>query len=439
MPHIDKPYRHHTRLGENIAQTIHFVWNPVTRWLGKPCSWLITQIDQIWLYILIVLLIVTVGVVTWDFALYYGSSWNVDWLWITGYPVSLYVLFRSTDLPNRIYYLRQSLVNQRILDIYDPQISPEPSLARERLYDNTSIHSENFLSTVKERVLPHTAVLTILICLSANYVIHLVGLYRVPPNTASTIQTVNAFANHALGHAYIFLLSLRLSRMVAFGILMWAHGLVRLSLPNTKDDKTLYRIRLDPQPGHPDGVCGLKNILDFWTFEAGLLVPPLIYTLAWLTFSGSEFCVTDFWILCDSKMGNPPYTAQPVVVYFWLSVNLITLQFLSLWWPVLVLRMRMGNARDIVKMRLDEIVKKTAELRFAVVNSKDAKTRKDAAEQIVHALESYQDYKNMPLWPISRNILKNHLTQLWTVLVFLGVVHQEEKIWPIIKQYLTSG
>jgi hypothetical protein len=383
------------------------------------------------------LLILTVLIVIWDVVLYIGNSSYLDWLWVTSYPFALFVLFRSTDLPDRIFYLRQSLVNQRILEVYDPIVSPEPSLARERVFDDLSL-ANDLLQDLKERVLPHTAVLTILFCVFSNYVIHQIGLYRVVPESATMSEAWNAYANHTLGHIYILLVSLRLGRMAAFSLLMWGHRLVRLSMPNAKGGKTIFRIRLNPQPGHPDGVCGLKNILDFWAFEAMLLVPPLIYTLAWLAISGSDFCSNDFWVLCSTEQTILRHTVRPDFVYFWLSLVLIVLQVLSLWWPILALRMHMGHAQHIVQDRLDEIVKKASELRFAVVNSDDAKERKISAERLTEVLEAYQDYRKIPLWPISRATLNNHIVQLWTVLVFFGIVSQEKKIWPIIEAFFAS-
>jgi len=116
MPHIEKPYQHHEKFSEDIASAIKFVWNPVTRVFGRPCSWLIRTTDELWHYCVPGLLILTVLIVTWDVALYIGNSQDLDWLWVTSYPFGLFVLFRSTDLPDRIFYLRKSLVNQRILE-----------------------------------------------------------------------------------------------------------------------------------------------------------------------------------------------------------------------------------------------------------------------------------------------------------------------------------
>ena len=123
-------------------------------------------------------------------------------------------------------------------------------------------------------------------------------------------------------------------------------------------------------------------------------------------------------------------------MYFWFCLILIILQLLSLWWPVLALRMRMGRARIIVKAKMDTIARHTAELRFTVVNSDEAEERKDSAEKLAQALEAYQDYQDLPLWPISRETLKTHLAQLWTVIAFLWIVYQEDKIWPIVRKFL---
>jgi hypothetical protein len=98
----------------------------------------------------------------------------------------------------------------------------------------------------------------------------------------------------------------------------------------------------------------------------------------------------------------------------------------------------MEHARTIVRNRLDAIARKSADLRFKIVNSQDPQERKEAAEQLANGLEAYKDYESIPLWPISRATLTTHLAQLWTLLVFLGVVHQEGKIWPIIEKFLLS-
>lgn len=433
MPHIDKPYHHHTIYGDWIARGVSLTWLPATKVLGPFCSFLVEWADKQWLRFMFALVVLTLATVGWDIALYYDDPGKLEWLWITGYPIGLFVLFRSSGLPDRIYYLRQSLVNQGILDVYDPLVSPEPSLARERRIEHLDSASAHFLKHLKDRVLRHTAVLTILISLFANYVVHQVGLYRVVPDDAGLVFTLNAFANHALGHFYVLLVSLRLGRIVAFGILMWAHGLVRLCLPGAEDQEQYYRVRLNPQPGHPDGLCGLKTILDFWTFEASLLVPPLIYTLTWLAISSSGYCLAAFWDLCGGEGATGLHSKAPANVFFWLTLILIVMQLLSLWTPLLALRMQMGHAKNVVKARLDEIVRQTAQLRYDLAHSNEAGIRKESAERLAHALDAYQDYQNMPLWPVSNATLKAHVVQLWTVLVFLGVLQEDVKIWPLVK------
>ena len=310
MPHTDGPYQHHLTITDWVARGTNCVWRPVTRLLGPLCGALIDWTDRWWLRFMVILLGLTIAVVAWDFVLYAHDFRQLDWLWITGYPVALFVLMRSSGLPDRIFYLRQSLINQDILDLYDPRTSPTPSLDRERVSDRQEMHNAVILDLLKERVLPHTAVLTILFCAVANYVIHTIGIYRTVPPDAPSLQVLNAQINHFLGHLYILLLGLRLGRAVAFSVLMWAHGLVRLRLSGEDDDGVVYRVRLNPQPGHPDGICGLRNILEFWTFEASLLVPPLIYTLAWMVILAAPACQGGDWAVCAPGSYSAVQTAQ---------------------------------------------------------------------------------------------------------------------------------
>lgn len=430
MPHTDEPYHHHLTVSEWVARGTNCVWGPVTRATGPLCSALIDWTDRLWLWFMGGLCVLTAAVVAWDFVLFYDDLRQLDWLWITGYPVALFVLFRSSGLPDRIFYLRKSLVNQGILDIYDPKVSLEPSLARERILDHEHAENARLMNHLTERVLPHTAVLTLLFCVVANYVIHHIGLYRVIPDSAGAGHALNVYANHLLGHLYILLLGLRLGRAVAFSVLMWAHGLVRLRLSGGAGEGIVYRVRLNPQPGHPDGICGLRNILDFWTFEASLLVPPLIYTLGWMPIVGSKLCEKHILAICEAGF----YSGDPAEVYIGLSLVLIALQLLSLWWPLLALRMHMGHARIIVKTKLDDLVRKTAALRYVVVNSDDAARRKESADQLAQTIDAYRDYQTMPLWPITRDTLVKHLAQLWTVLVFIGVVQQKETLSAIVSR-----
>lgn len=428
---MDEPYRHRERFGDGAATALFGLWCRVIAVFGRPCSWLVEKTDKLWPALVFGLFLVTCAVVLWDFALYYRTPDRLDWLWITGYPVGLFLLFRSTDLPDRIFYLRQSLINQRILDIYDPETSPEPSLARERKFDDDE-RLASLLEALKGRVLPHTAVLTVLFCLCSNYLVHMIGLYRELPASAGLQEILNTSANHILGHVYILLGGLRLGRMVAFSLLMWGHRIVRLSRPDADGNVKLLRVRLNPQPGHPDGVCGLKKILDFWVFEASLLVPPLVYTLAWLAISGSVFCSAALSSLCSEITGALHYTRDPTLVFFWLTLILIVLQLLSLWWPVLALRMHTGHARHIVESRIDEIVKSTSQLRYTIANSNDAEKRREASEQLDETLKAYEDYRNIPLWPVAPGTMKHHVIQLWTIIVFLAIQFQEDKIRALI-------
>jgi len=436
MPHLEQPYRHHLALTEGLGRGIGTLWDAVTRLLGPLCSWIIQTTDAWWIPLMGGLLVTTVILVGWDVQLY-GLE-RVDWLWITSYPVALFILFRSTGLPDRIFFLRESLANQGIIEAYDPARDPEPSLAREREMRDPGSADADLLRAMRGRILPHTALLTVLFCVFANIVVHRVGLYRVVPTGMPTSNILNTYANHILGHVYVFFLSLRLGRAVAFSLLMWAHRLVRLPVRDADGRETVYRMRLNPQPAHPDGICGLKNVLDFWTYEASLLVPPLVYTLSWLAISGSKICKTPYWSVCnatDTNMIPLSHTANPVTVFFWFSLILIVLQILALWWPMLALRFHMEHARTIVRNRLDSMARKAADLRFKVVNSQDPEERKESADQLANALEAYRDYQSIPLWPISPDTIKSHLVQLWTLLAFLGVVHQEDRIWPTIERF----
>lgn len=436
MPDVERPYGHNQKLREDMADAIVLLWNPVIAMVGRPCSLAVKFFDAIWPYALIALLFATGAVLVWDVTLNWDDLGALDWLWVTGYPFGLIILFKSSDLPDRIYYLRKSLFRQGILDLYDPNLESGPSIARERDAEERPLAAKAF-DELTERVLPHTAVLTVLICLAANLVIHEVGLYRTIPAGADMSTRWNAWAGHGLGHIYIFLLSFRFGRMVAFSLLMLGHKLIRLSIRTSDGQLATFGVRLDPQPGHPDGMCGLRRIVDFWAFEASLLIPPLIYTLAWLAISGSSACATDYWVLCETGALDFRHDADPAAAFLSLSLLLITMQVLALWWPILGLRMHLGVVRHQVEDRLDAIVNTISDLRYQAANTDNTAEQKKYNERTKEFLNAYQDYKNIPLWPITKETIIHNISQLWTILVFLGIVTQEQKLWPIILDALS--
>ncbi len=406
---IPSRYRRDSRgaeIGRSLAAAGGIVWAPVVALLGPAADAIVLFLDEWRRWILLLLSVLTLAATIWTLAVYWGDWEQVQWTVLTGFPVGLYVLYQSSDLHRRFNGMSWGLSRQGILEVYAPSRSHRPSLHRERppgLRDR-AIVAEVFLGA-RDQFIRHASVMSFLV----GMIFAILVIEGNGPTAAHGFwaQWLDHFLA-ALKVTFGFVVGIRLGRIAAYGIVMWAYPLIRVDLFSGQ-----FRLRLNPQPGHPDKVCGLKPIGEFWTFEAAVLVPPLAFTLAWIAVmnAGLETVIQQN---LSAKHG----------AFVTATLILILLQIFALWVPMLSLRRVMGAAKQDLQARADQLAQEVARLKHTLLHAADKDERAAAAQRHEQLLKAFQDVEQVPRWPISAATIRSHFLQLWPILGFIGVENE---------------
>lgn len=390
-----------------MATAGHLAWRPVIVSFGPLADVIVLILDEWRRWTLLALSVLALAGTVWDLAAYWGDWGAVHWISLTGYPIGLYVLYQSGDLHRRFNGLAWGLARQEILEIYEPRRSPGPSLRRERppgLRDRAIL--AQVFEAARDSIIRHASVLSILVGVAF-------AALAFPTAGPSEAHTAGAWwldiCFDGLNVVFGFIVGIRLGRIAAYGIVMWTYPLLRIELFTGR-----YRLRLNPQPGHPDKVCGLKPIGDFWTFEALVLLPPLAYTLAWLGIMNSGAA----WVVAMGLRANH----TPFVVA---TSILILLQVFALWAPMLSLRRVMGTVKHDLQARADEFAQEAATMKHILLHTTDKDERDAAEKRHAELLNAFADIEQVPRWPISADTIKAHIMQLWPILGFIGVENED--------------
>lgn len=414
-----------------FAALLQVSWLPFIRRYGKYASRLVTFINDHWPPLMFYLFMLTIIAISWDLYLHWHQPTNLDWFWLTGYPVGLYVLIRGGGLQGRIFALRHSLIEQGILEIYKPG-DPPPTVTRERpgFTDATSEEILLIRRGLQARVLDHTATAAIIIAVMTLVAVSVNGISKF------SLNPYYYYYSFLVSSCYLLLIGLIFGRMLAFSLLIWLHRYIPLHA-NSGNSNEEYRVRLNPQPGHPDNACGLKIISDFWVYEASLLIPFLIYFLFWLfVMVHPEYQSNLLW---DLTFGADSIYKNTVTVLIGFTMFLLLLQVFSLWVPLFALRYEMGKVKDNVKKYLDKYAIASGQLKYEIIACDDKDERAKKVDELTHTVDAYRDYENIPLWPVSFKTIARYFIQLWTVLVFIGIVSTDNKPWFTINCLLEKG
>ena len=382
---------------------------PAASQLSMPAR-LVRAVDQRWSAILAGLAGATVAVVVAD-CLLAASLRELNWIYLTGYAAAWFVLFRSAELPRRITALRHSLIRQGILEtceVVDGRLVPvDRESALDRLAD-----------AMERRVLERTARVTLAFAALATPMVVLFGIHR--PLEGSGLVAWLHRAEYGLGLVYVVLLCLRFGRALGFSLVMWTYRSITLH----QDGRT-YGVHPRPQPGHADRHCGFRIVNEFWSFEVGLLVPMLVYTLGWLGLAGWGGLLRvfpEFYWTYETLSGG-----RPLDVFLALSALLVGLQLVALWVPVVALRIVMGRTREELREDADRVAFDVRSLKEKLLDPETpAERKKELADELGFALEAYRDHEDMPLWPISGRTFWRHVLHLWSLVAFLGIYTAED-------------
>lgn len=196
----------------------------------------------------------------------------------------------------------------------------------------------------------------------------------------------------AVGVAYIA--GRILGRMVAFGFL------------GTYIDQTT--VRIDTQPGHLDGACGLKPLGDFYFYQAGLVGIAAVHLALWSA-------LIPVWTLRDYSRWGTSYFALLGVV--------IVLEILTFLWPMFSIHREMQRQKDRHLREADQLGRAIRERRRELEIADDVQRREVLSDQLQAMTERYHAIENMPTWPVDFKTKRRFtLSNLALITPFLGLI-----------------
>lgn len=373
-----------------------------TKWASLAAGW-VNLIDRYWPRFVFGIFVFTVCIVAADVVTASGFR-EINWIYLTAYPPAFYVLVRSTELPHRIRAVRHSLIRQGILEVCESSPTGELiSIPHDRVF--LELEGE-----IEDEIFKRTALMTA-VCGGVGTLMVVAFGIHLP------LDGWFSWGTYLLGLAYVVLLCMRFGRALGFSLAMWTYRSIVV-----KKGHKRYRIHPRPQAGHVDGHCGFKIVNEFWSYEAGLMIPLLLYTLGWLAILGAGGATLVIPEFDEIYRGH-----QPLRVFLWLSAFLVVLQILTLWLPVFALRVIMGRAREEARVDADAVAMNVTNLKRRLLDENTSPNEKEEiAKELTFALDAYRDHENMPLWPISGRTLGTHLMHLWSLVAFLGIVTTED-------------
>lgn len=142
-------------------------------------------------------------------------------------------------------------------------------------------------------------------------------------------------------------------------------------------------ISIQVQPGHLDGVAGLKPIGDLYFYQAMLIAIPAVYLAIW-------WLIIPVW---------PRYTEwrEP---YVGLLAIILVIEFLAFLLPIWSFHTEMQNQKNGLLQEADGLSHEIVDLQSRLVQAKSDQERGELKERLALMTQRYWDIEKMPTWPV---------------------------------------
>jgi hypothetical protein len=192
------------------------------------------------------------------------------------------------------------------------------------------------------------------------------------------------------------------------------------------------RVTLKVQPGHLDGVAGLKPIGTFYFFQAMLLAIPAIYLAVWemlISFIPHYYYRYGFW--------RGSYAG-------WLGIALM-IEILAFLLPLSSFHQEMQHQKAKLLEEADDFSHRIVILQAQLIDAKTEQERKTLQEQLSLMTERYYAIEKLPTWPVDVKVRRKFA--LSNFILFLPLVGQllsttmtepQKTIWQQLQDIVTK-
>jgi hypothetical protein len=190
-----------------------------------------------------------------------------------------------------------------------------------------------------------------------------------------------------------------------------------------------YGLRIRLFLGHPDGVCGLKPIGEYYFYQARLFLVPSIYLTIW-------------WLLISLWRNSPTFA----VYDYWrgrliiLVIGLVIMQLSSFVLPMIWFHRQMTLQKWDYVSKYSRLLDHLLQGNGGRSIELDAVTEHETAVSIDKVLSKYYEAERMPTWPIDWGTKKKFIVRIVASLSpLLFMLVQESGIARIVIEFFRDN
>ena len=181
-------------------------------------------------------------------------------------------------------------------------------------------------------------------------------------------------------------------------------------------------ISLRVQPGHADGVAGLKPIGDFYFYQAMVTALPALFIAFWLL-------VFPVWTYRDYSYWRDPYLGL-----FLFAVAFEAVAFVV---PVWTFHQDMVEQKGAFLLDADALSLEIGRIESSLASAEADLPRDLMKDRRIYLAKRYQDIENMPTWPVSTEVRTRFtVNNLVLLLPFVTKIVGIDSNWPVVSNAL---
>lgn len=337
---------------------------------------------------------------------------NINLIAITGFGTGLLFLWHSHGIKVRFESLFDQVINDGVVYFWRDFKNPDSAHSTQGLERQVQLR-EGAKEDLERRA--HWWGLAVGLALALLSLMWFLGvLFPISDSLADRVAFATAIL---IVPMLVFVCGLRLGRMACYG---WRGTRYRSYMFEG------HGVALNPQIGHPDGLCGLSVIGAFYLSLIWQMLIPLAYCLAWswLLHTGQPpaYLMNSFegvlremnapaWSSSIGPLlsGFSPVNSVQLAIDGALAVT-IALQFLGFFAPMWIMHREL---KSIKKDKQVEVRKERETIERLENSLKQASgsERSEIMAQIVFHRGLCRETWNMPVWPASFGVLGQFLSQ----------------------------
>jgi len=188
-----------------------------------------------------------------------------------------------------------------------------------------------------------------------------------------------------------------------------------------------HNISIKVQPGHLDGVAGLKPIGDLYFFQATLIAFPAVYLAIWWFI---------FPLFPRYALWRDPYIGLLTII--------LIIEFLAFFLPIWSFHTEMHNQKNKLLNEADKLSQDIIKLQSKLVSTKSESERNNYKDRLALMTQQYWDLEIMPTWPVDIRVQRKFTLSNLGLLVplFANFLNTElqagDKLWERVGKVIVS-